>query len=368
MPRMQVDPRLADAPTDHAGAFETDALIVGAGPVGLFQVFELGLLEIRAHVVDSLPHPGGQCVELYADKPIYDIPSVLRCTGRELVDRLLRQIEPFAAPLHLGQVVSQVERQSDGRFLVATSQGMRFVARTLIVAGGVGAFLPRRIKVAGIEAFEGRQLVHNLDDPGRFAGQHVVIVGAGDEALAAALQLAQAGPQQAASLTLVHRRELLSATAEHIERVQALCAAGAMRFVVGQPVGFTVSGDRLSGLQVALADGTTQALMLDGLLVCLGLSPKLGPIADWGLGLDHKQVVVDTEKFETSVPGIFAIGDIATYPGKKKLILSGFHEAALAAFGVAAHVFPGQRVPLQYTTTSPRLHQLLGVVADAASG
>ncbi|PPE70754.1 NAD(P)/FAD-dependent oxidoreductase [Caldimonas thermodepolymerans] len=351
------------APTQQpqAEVIDTDALIVGAGPVGLFQVFELGLLEIKAHVVDALPYPGGQCVELYPDKPIYDIPAVPVCTGRELTDNLLKQVEPFHPTFHLGQEVTVVEKQADGRFRVETSRGTRFLARTVFIAAGVGAFQPRRLKLDGIERHEERQLFYRVKDPAQFAGKHLVIVGGGDSALDWANHFAQDGPHQAASVVLIHRRDGFRAAPASVARMRELCEAMKMQFLVGQVTGYEEADGRLSGVKVTGSDGVTRVVPLDMLLVFFGLSPKLGPIADWGLALERKQVVVDTEKFETSIPGIFAVGDINTYPGKKKLILCGFHEAALAAFGATSYVFPGKAIHLQYTTTSPKLHKALGV-------
>ncbi|MBL0731006.1 NAD(P)/FAD-dependent oxidoreductase [Piscinibacter sp. HJYY11] len=340
---------------------DTDALIVGAGPVGLFQVFELGLLEIKAHVVDTLAYPGGQCIELYPDKPIYDIPAVPRSTGRELVDSLLKQIEPFGATFHLGQEVAAVEKQADGRFLVETSTGTRFLAKVVIVAGGVGSFQPRMLKVEGLDKYEGTQLFHRVKTPAEFAGKQIVIVGGGDSALDWALHFAQDGPDKAASVILLHRRDGFQAAPASVAKMRALCDAMQMQFIVGQITGIEEAEGRLTGVKVTGGDAVTRVVPLDALLVFFGLSPKLGPIADWGLALERKQLVVDTEKFETSVPGIFAVGDVNTYPGKKKLILSGFHEAALAAFGAAPYVFPDKRIQLQYTTASPKLHKLLGV-------
>jgi len=352
---------IATLASRHDGPVETDAVIVGAGPVGLFQVFELGLLEMKAHVIDSLAYPGGQCIELYPDKPIYDIPAVPVCTGKELTDNLLKQIEPFGATFHFGEEVTVVRRQDDGRFRVETSKGTALVARTVFVAGGVGSFQPRTLKVDGIERFVDSQLFYRVRDPAPFAGKNLVVVGGGDSALDWALNFAQDGPQRAESVILVHRRDAFRAAPASVAKMKALCDAYEMQFIVGQVTGFDEQDGRLTRIKVAGSDGVTRGVPLDMLLVFFGLSPKLGPIADWGLGLDRKQIVVDTEKFETSEPGIFAVGDINTYPGKKKLILSGFHEAALAAFGAAPYVFPDKRVLLQYTTTSPKLHKVLGV-------
>jgi thioredoxin reductase (NADPH) len=340
---------------------ETDALIIGAGPVGLFQVFQLGLQGIHAHVVDALPQVGGQCMELYPDKPIYDIPAVPATTGRQLTASLLQQIAPFGATFHLGQEVSAVQPRSEGRFDVETSSGTRFVSKTIFIAAGVGAFQPRRLQVEGLAAFHNTQVFYQAPGPTGFAGKHLLVVGGDDAALENALEFAQDGPGRAASVTLLHRRDAFTADPATVARVRALCEAGAMQFMVGQISGYDASEGQLTHAQVTGVDGHTQPLALDAMLVCLGLSPKLGPVADWGLAMERKQLQVDTEKFSTSVPGIFAVGDINTYPGKKKLILCGFHECVLAAFGAAALIFPDKKIQLQYTTTSPRLHQLLGV-------
>jgi thioredoxin reductase (NADPH) len=340
---------------------QTDAVIVGAGPVGLFQVFELGLLEIKAHIIDSLAYPGGQCIELYPDKPIYDIPAVPVCTGKELTDNLLKQIEPFGATFHLGQEVTEVRKQDDGRFFVATSKGTQFLTKTVFIAGGVGSFQPRTLKVDGLDQFQDSQLFYRVKNPAQFAGKNLVIVGGGDSALDWALNFVQEGPNKAESVILIHRRDGFKAAPASVAKMRELCDAYEMQFVVGQVTGFEEAAGRLTQIKVTGGDGVTRTMPLDMLLVFFGLSPKLGPIAEWGLNLDRKQITVDTEKFETSTPGIFAVGDINTYPGKKKLILSGFHEAALAAFGASPIVFPDKRVLLQYTTTSPKLHKVLGV-------
>jgi len=346
---------------------ETDALIVGAGPVGLFQVFELGLLEIRAHVVDSLPGPGGQPAELYPDKPIYDIPGIPVCTGRQLVDALLQQIAPFAPGFHFGQTVTRVHAGADGRIEVGTSRGTQFACRALFIAAGVGAFEPRRLRVPGIDAFEATQLRYHLDDPAALRGAQVLIVGDGDSALDAAIALAQADSDRAASVTLLHRRDAFVASPDRVTRMRALCDAGRMQFRVGQITACQAEAGRLRAVELAAPDGSVATLAIDRLLVLQGLSPKLGPIADWGLPMERKQLAVNTETFSTATPGIFAVGDINTYPGKKKLILSGFHECALAAYGAVPFVFPGQGSPaLEYTTSSGRLHRLLGVNPPAA--
>ena len=344
-----------------SAVIETDAVIVGAGPVGLFQVFELGLLEIKAHIIDSLAYPGGQCVELYPDKPIYDIPAVPVCTGQELTDNLLKQIEPFGATFHLGQEVTRVERQADQRFFVETSKGTQFLTKTIFIAAGVGSFQPRTLKVDGLDAFENQQVFYRVKDPSLFKDKNLVIVGGGDSALDWALNFAQDGPHKAESVILIHRRDGFRAAPASVAKMKELCDAFEMQFMVGQITDIEADSGKLQAIKVTGGDGVTRVVPLDMLLVFFGLSPKLGPIAEWGLDIERKQLVVDTEKFETNVPGIFAVGDINTYPGKKKLILSGFHEAALAAFGASPYIFPEKRVLLQYTTTSPKLHKVLGV-------
>jgi thioredoxin reductase (NADPH) len=336
---------------------ETEAVIVGAGPVGLFQVFELGLLEINAHVIDSLPAVGGQCVELYPDKPIYDIPAVPVCTGQELTDNLLKQIEPFHPTFHLGQEVVEVQQQNDGRFLVVTSKDTRFLTKTIFIAAGVGSFQPRTIKVDGLDQFENQQLFYRVKNPELFYDKNIVICGGGDSALDWALNFVG----KAQSVILIHRRDGFKAAPASVAKMKELCAEYEMQFEVGQITGFEEKNQALTEIKVTGADGVTRRIPLDMLLVFFGLSPKLGPIAEWGLEIERKQLVVDTEKFATNVPGIYAVGDINTYPGKKKLILSGFHEAALAAFAAKEFMYPDKKVHLQYTTTSPKLHKVLGV-------
>ena len=351
----------ATSRTLSAGGIETDAVIIGAGPVGLFQVFELGLLEIKAHVIDSLAYAGGQPMELYPDKPIFDIPAVPVCTGKELTDSLLKQINPFGAVFHFGQEVSEVERQPDGRFYVETNKGTQFLTKTIFIAAGVGAFQPRLLKVDGIEAHTGTQVHYSVKNPAKFAGKNLIILGGGDSAIDWALNFVGDGPNKAESVILIHRRDGFKAAPANVAKMRALCEQYEMQFIVGQVTGLDERDGQLVGAKVTGADGVTRIVPMDAMLVFFGLSPKLGPIANWGLDIERKQLVVDTEKFSTNVPGIFAVGDINTYPGKKKLILSGFHECALAAFGASPIIFPDKRVFLQYTTTSPKLHKVLGV-------
>jgi thioredoxin reductase (NADPH) len=338
----------------------TDAVIVGAGPVGLFQVFELGLLGLRAEVIDSLPQVGGQCTELYPEKPIYDIPAVPVCSARELIARLEEQIRPFAAGFHLGQEVTRVERRADGRFDVETSRGSRFDAGSVIIAAGVGAFQSRRLALPGSERHEGSRVHYRVRDRDLFRGRDVVILGGGDSALDWTLELVES----AASVVLVHRRAEFRAAPASVAQLFALRDAGRLDFLEGQVRAVIETDGELRGVQVTTPDGVTRAVALEHLLVFWGLHPKLGPIADWGLALNRKTISVDTARFQTNIPGIFAVGDINDYPGKKKLILSGFHETALAAFAVREHLRPGEKVHLQYTTTSPLLQRRLGVTAE----
>ncbi|ATG94231.1 NAD(P)/FAD-dependent oxidoreductase [Paracidovorax citrulli] len=351
---------------ENARLIEADAVVIGAGPVGLFQVFQLGLQGIAAHVVDALPHVGGQCAELYADKPIYDIPGVPVCTGRELVALLNRQIAPFSPQLHLSQRVETLQPAPDGGFLLATDAGAALHARTVFIAAGVGAFVPRTLKIDGIERFHGTQVFHH-EEPAPTRGRQVVVLGGEDTAVARAIACAEPGPEAAASVTLVHRRDAFQAAPQDLARLQALRDSGRIRVLAAQVTGIEAAAQagtpepgRLTGVRLLASDGTEQGLPLDTLLLCLGVSPRLGPVADWGLALERKQVKVDTATFSAGVPGLYAVGDINTYPGKRKLILCGFHEATLAAFAAAEHL-AGSPVALQYTTTSTRLKERLGV-------
>ena len=338
---------------------QTDAVIIGAGPVGLFQVFELGLLEIKAHVIDALPEAGGQCIELYPDKPIYDIPAIPVCTGRELTENLLKQIKPFGAQFHLGQEVTQLEKQADGRFLISTSKDQQFLSKTVFIAGGVGAFQPRTLNLDGIEAFVGKQVFYSVKNPEQFRDKNIVICGGGDAALDWVLDLVD----KATSVTLIHRRDDFKAAPASIAKMRELCKNKQMQLLIGQITRYEVEHGQISKMIVTDIESKDHSISVDDLLIFFGLSPKLGPIADWGLDIERKQVSVDTEKFQTNIPGIYAVGDINIYPGKKKLILSGFHESALAAFAAAAYLNPEKHIQLQYTTTSTKLHKVLGVTS-----
>lgn len=338
----------------------TDALVIGAGPVGLFQVFQLGLQGLHAQVVDVLDQAGGQCIELYPDKPLYDIPALPRSTGRELTQRLLQQVAPFQPAFHFNQQVSQLQRQADGHWLVATPR-QQFLTRTVFIAAGVGAFVPKELKLDGLAAFAGSQLFYRLPKPELLKGRKVVVLGGEDAAVDNAIALTTDGPHQAASVTLVHRRDVLQASPQALEKLAELRASGRIQFLAGQITGIETQGERLSAVTLTTPDSQTLNRPLDVLLVHQGISPKLGPIADWGLAMDRKQLRVDPASFATSEPGIYAVGDINSYPGKKKLIVCGFHEATLAAFAAASFLDPQTSGVLQYTTSSTLLQQRLGV-------
>lgn len=352
-----------DAVEKHSdGVVETDVVIVGAGPSGLFQVFELGLLGIRAHVVDSLNHVGGQCAELYPEKPIYDIPAIPVCSAQELVDRLMEQIKPFDAVFHLGHEVSELSKQDDGRFHLATSKGQEFLTRTIIIAGGLGSFQPRPLRVKGAEQFNGKAIQYKVKDPERYRDKTVAILGGGDSALDWVLELHKIAKR----IKLIHRRTEFRAAQASVDKMMALKEKGELDFIPAQIKQVNEDNGRFTGLTVKPLDSEElQTVECDEALVFYGLSPNLGPIAEWGLNQERNQIQVDTERFQTNIEGIFAIGDINTYPGKKKLILSGFHEAALAAFAVDKYLNPDKRQFLQYTTTSPIMHERLGVKDEA---
>jgi len=336
---------------------KTDVVIIGAGPIGLFQVFELGLLDIRAHVIDSLNNVGGQCTELYPDKPIYDIPAIPVCGAQELVDRLMQQIKPFHAEFHLGQTVTGLQSAEGGRFLLETSSGQRFDTATVIIAAGLGAFQPRRLRVQGAEPWENSRIHYRVSAKEKIAGKKIIILGGGDSALDWTLEL----HGKASHITLVHRRDEYRAQPASVKKMKMLVDGKLLEEFQGNTRGVFETEGSFGGLIVSDLEGNMHQIAADEVYVFWGLSPHLGPIADWGLDLDKRSIHVDTEKFQTSIPGIYAVGDINTYPGKKKLILCGFHEAALAAFAVQQHLRPEQKARLQYTTTSPIMHRRLGL-------
>jgi len=330
---------------------KTDAVIIGAGPVGLFAVFELGLLDLKAHVVDILTKPGGQCAELYPEKPIYDIPGWPMITGEGLVENLLAQVKPFHPHFHLGERVESLTRQQDKSFRLTTDVGTVIDAKVVVIAAGGGSFESKRPPLEGLEVYEGKSvfyLVRKIED---FRGKRIVIAGGGDSALDWTLNLAPV----AKSLTLLHRRDQFRAAPDSVLKMKALAAEGKIKFELGQLHALEGEGGQLSRVIAARDDKSEFPIEADVLLPFFGLTMKLGPLANWGLELENGLLKVDTEKFQSSEPGIFAIGDINTYPGKLKLILSGFHEAALMSQAAARIVNPEKRIVFQYTTTSTSL-------------
>ncbi|HEX4767561.1 MAG TPA: NAD(P)/FAD-dependent oxidoreductase [Lichenihabitans sp.] len=338
----------------------TDVVIVGAGPVGLFAVFELGLLDIKAHLVDILDRPGGQCAELYPEKPIYDIPGFPLVTGQGLVDNLMEQSKPFGPAFHHGEMVSALETLGDAaapRFRLTTDAGTMLECKAIVIAAGGGSFQPKKPPIAGIEAYEGTSVFYAVRRMEAFLGKRVLIVGGGDSALDWTLNLHPV----ASRVTLLHRRDAFRAAPHSVNAMRGHVAQGSMGLEIGQVVSLEGEDGRLTGALVKRDDGSTARVACDVLLPFFGLTMKLGPVADWGLNLHENLVPVDTEKFETNVAGIFAVGDINTYPGKLKLILSGFHEAALAAQKIHRYVYPEKRLTFQYTTSSTSLQKKLGV-------
>ena len=340
-------------------AAKTDVIIIGAGPCGLFAVFELGLLDLRCHLVDILDKPGGQCAELYPEKPIYDIPALPVCTGQELTDRLLEQIAPFNPVFHYGQMAEGLEKLDDGSWLLTTSEGTKLNAPVIVIAAGGGSFVPKRPPLADLDAYEatgGVQYAVRRRDT--LAGKKLVIAGGGDSALDWTVNLVDI----AESVTLVHRRDDFRAAPDTVAKMRALVAEGRVNLHIGQLKGLDGPDGELSHVLVQEpgADAPT-ALAADVLLPFYGLTMKLGPIAEFGLNLEENLIPVDTERFETSEPSIFAVGDINYYPGKLKLILSGFHEAALMAHAAHGIVHPEKKIRFQYTTSSSALQEKLGV-------
>jgi thioredoxin reductase (NADPH) len=341
-------------------AIETDVVIVGAGPAGLFAVFELGLLDIKAHVIDILPRAGGQCSELYPEKPIYDIPGIPIITGQGLTDNLLKQIEPFHPTFHFNEMVETLQSLGTAEkpsFRVTTDAGKVFSAKVVIVAAGGGSFQPKKPPIPNIEAYENKSVFYAVRRVEDFRDKNVLIVGGGDSALDWTLNLQPV----AKSLTLVHRRDAFRAAPHSVKAMQELVAAGKIEFKLGQVTHVEGVDGHLHAATIRGNDGADTVIACDRLVPFFGLTMKLGPVAEWGLNLHENLIPVDTEKFETNHPGIFAIGDINTYPGKLKLILSGFHEGALAAQKAHRYVYPEKKLLFQYTTSSTSLQKKLGV-------
>jgi thioredoxin reductase (NADPH) len=323
---------------DPRAPIRTDVLIVGAGPVGLFAAFEAGVIGLSCQIVDALGRVGGQCIELYPDKPIYDIPAIPSCTARELVERLMQQCRPFDVPIHLDQRVMDLTQRDDGRFTVRTEQGMTFDAAAILIAAGNGAFQPQRLLLPEATALEERHVFYSVARLADFAGKHVVVAGGGDSALDWALALRHVAQR----LTLVHRRNGFSATASSVDSMKRAVAAGEMDFVVGMIGGLDAPGGALHSVAVKQVEGSVE-IPADMLVVLYGLVADLGPIGNWGLEIRGGRIEVDTSNYESSRQGIFAVGDIANYPNKQKLILSGFHEASLALRKAYAYAYPEKK-------------------------
>lgn len=352
-------PAMTKALTIHApgGHHSTDVAIIGSGPCGLFAVFELGLLGIKAQLIDILNRPGGQCAELYPEKPIYDIPALPVVSGQQLTDNLLEQIAPFKPEFHFSQMVEKLEKLATGDWQLVTDSGTTITAKVVVIAAGGGSFMPKKPPIAGIDAYEGTSVFYAVKKRDQFAGKRLVIVGGGDSALDWTLNLAEI----ASHITLIHRRDEFRAAPASVEAMRQLAASGKIDLLFGQVSGLQGENGQLTTIEVTDNDKNKRQLACDALLPFFGLTMKLGPVANFGLNLHENLIPVDTEKFETSTPGIFAVGDINHYPGKLKLILSGFHEAALMAQQAFRYCFPDQKLRFQYTTSSTDLQKKLGV-------
>lgn len=349
---------MTEFPASHSTTKQSfDVAVIGAGPTGLFSVFELGLLGLNAVVIDVLDKPGGQCAELYPEKPIYDIPSWPMISGQELTEKLLEQIAPFEPDFRLGQLVTRFTKRPDGRFELTTSDGETFDVGAVFVAAGAGSFAPRKPRLEGLEAFEGKSIFYAVRHRARFAGSNLLVVGGGDSALDWAIDLVGT----AKSVTLMHRSDRFRAAPASVAKMKALEAERKIRFVEGDLHALGGKNGTLETITIKSKNGF-ETLRADTLLAFFGLNIELGPIGDWGFDLaDGKQIRVDTEKFQTTTEGVFAIGDINYYPGKLKLILSGFHEAALASHAAFKVVRPEEKLRFQYTTSSSELQQRLNV-------
>jgi thioredoxin reductase (NADPH) len=336
---------------------KTDVLIIGAGPIGLFAVFELGLLDIKAHLVDILDKVGGQCAELYPEKPIYDIPGISYITGHGLTEALMQQIKPFGATFHLGEMVTTLAKIGEPLFRVTTDRDKVFETKAVVIAAGGGSFQPKRPPIKGIEPYEGKSVHYAVRKMDAFRGKRLLIVGGGDSALDWTLNLHPIAKR----VTLLHRRDDFRAAPHSVEQMRALVRDGKMDLKIGQVTSLEGEGGKLSGAVMKGSDNAVSKIECDTLLPFFGLTMKLGPVANWGIKLENNLVPVETSAFESNVPGIFAIGDINTYPGKLKLILSGFHEGALMAQKAHRYVYPDKRLVFQYTTSSSSLQKKLGV-------
>lgn len=326
---------------------ETDILIIGAGPTGLFTVFEAGLLKLKCHLIDALPQPGGQCAELYPKKPIYDIPGFPEVLAGDLVNNLLEQIKPFAPGYTLAERAETIERQADGRFLVTTNKGTPHLARVVAIAGGLGSFEPRKPLIAGVEDYEDKGVQYMIRDPEQFRGKRVLIAGGGDSALDWSIHLSQI----ASEVYLVHRRKEFRGALDSVEKVAELSRRGKIELITDAEVTDLHGRDKLEAVTVSHSGNGSSRLGVDYFIPLFGLSPKLGPIANWGLEIEKNAIKVNNAlDYATNVPGIYAIGDVNTYPGKLKLILSGFHEAAIMCQSAFQYIYPEKRYVMKYTT------------------
>src|SRR5579885_520036 len=335
---------------------KTDVVIIGAGPVGLFAVFELGLLDIKAHLIDILDKVGGQCAELYPEKPIYDIPGIPYITGNGLTEALMQQIKPFGPTFHLNEMVTTVEKIGDPLFRIKTDAGKTFECKCVAIAAGGGSFQPKRPPINGIEPYEDKSVFYAVRKMENFRDKRLLIVGGGDSALDWTLNL----QPLAKRLTLVHRRDEFRGAPDSVNKMRALVAAGAMDLKIGQVTALEGADGRLSAASVKTKDAV-ERIECDAMLPFFGLTMKLGPVAEWGIKMEDELIPVDTGTFETNIPGPFAIDDINTYPGKLKLILSGFHEAALMSQKAYHYVYPEKKLVFQDTTSSTSLQKKLGV-------
>jgi thioredoxin reductase (NADPH) len=336
---------------------KTDVIIIGAGPVGLFAVFELGLLDIKAHLIDILDKIGGQCAELYPEKPIYDIPGIPYITGHGLTEQLMEQIKPFNPTFHLNEMVTTLEKTGEPLFRLGTDAGKTFEAKCVVIAAGGGSFQPKRPPIQGIEPYEDKSVFYAVRKMENFRDKRLLVVGGGDSALDWTLSLQPIAKR----LTLVHRRDEFRAAPDSVNKMRALVDAGSMDLKIGQVTELEGDNGQLAAASIKGKDNSVERIECDAMLPFFGLTMKLGPLADWGLTMQDNLLPVDTGTFETNVPGLFAIGDINTYPGKLKLILSGFHEGALMAQKAFHYVYPDKRLVFQYTTSSTNLQKKLGV-------
>ena len=334
---------------------KTDVLVIGAGPVGLFAVHQLGIIGLKAEIVDNLDKVGGQCIELYPDKPIYDIPAIPKCTGESLTKNLLEQIKPFQTNFHLNERVQEISKENN-QWKIKTNKNKIFISPNIIIAGGVGSFEPRKFSIKEADLYENKEIFYSVKDKNFFKGKKVCIFGGGDSALDWAIELSKF-----ADITLVHRRNEFRGAEHSAQLIRKLEKEGKVKIKTPFQIQSISGKDKINSITIKNENGKTEEIKTDFLLGFFGLIMKLGPIAEWGLNLDKKTIPVNTENFQTNKEGIFAIGDICTYPGKLKLILSGFHEGALAARACFKLARPNEKYRFEFTTTSKNIQEKLGV-------